>query len=57
MKMKYCCVYCKSELTVASLERDIGVMYCQNCLRFYPIGNHIPAVPEILPDYFRDFDE
>jgi len=37
-----------------NLEVKTGILYCKNCLRWYPIGNLIPTVPELYyPDSLR----
>ncbi|MFX1474063.1 MAG: Trm112 family protein [Promethearchaeota archaeon] len=36
------------------LEVLEGVLRCEKCRRFYPIGSRIVGVPELLPDTQRD---
>ena len=36
------------------LEVDCGILFCPNCMRWYPIGSSVPTVPEMLPDDLRD---
>ena len=36
------------------LEVDCGILFCTNCMRWYPIGSSVPTVPELLPDELRD---
>lgn len=36
------------------LEILEGVLRCERCSRFYPIGSRISSIPELLPDGGRD---
>ncbi|MHA1839031.1 MAG: Trm112 family protein, partial [Candidatus Ranarchaeia archaeon] len=35
-------------------EIDAGLMQCPSCRRWYPIGNQVHGIPEMLPDDLRD---
>ena len=36
------------------MEVDCGILFCPNCMRWYPIGSSVPTVPELLPGELRD---
>ena len=36
------------------LDVKIGLLWCPECGRWYPIGSAVETVPELLPDHFRD---
>ena len=36
------------------LDVEIGILYCTECGRWYPIGSSIESVPEMLPDDLRE---
>jgi len=57
MKITYYCIYCNTELSLSPLKGHIGALYCEKCLRFYPISKNIVDVPEILPDFYRDLTD
>ena len=35
-------------------EIEAGLMHCESCDRWYPIGNQVRGIPEMLPDNLRD---
>jgi len=36
------------------LEVKEALLYCSNCSRWYPVGNQVEGIPEMLPDELRD---
>ena len=36
------------------LDVKIGLLWCPECGRWYPIGSSVETIPELLPDHFRD---
>lgn len=36
------------------LEVKEALLYCPNCGRWYPIGNQVEGIPEMLPDELRE---
>ena len=38
-------------------EVEEGLIYCQECGRWYPIGCSLVSVPEMLPDNLREKDK
>jgi len=38
------------------MEVAEGLLYCEKCQRWYPVGNRVKGVPELLPDELRDKD-
>jgi uncharacterized protein YbaR (Trm112 family) len=37
-----------------SLELGEGLLFCEECGRWYPIGSAVEGVPELMPDELRD---
>jgi len=43
------------ETTIKEINIKYGILYCNSCKRWYPIGNYIPTVPELYyPDNLRN---
>lgn len=36
------------------IEVEVGLLYCPQCGRWYPIGSSVNSVPELLPDELRE---
>jgi len=44
-----------SETAIREINVKYGILYCNSCKRWYPIGNYIPTVPELYyPDNLRN---
>ena len=44
-----------SEATIKDINIKYGLLFCNSCKRWYPIGNYIPTVPELYyPDNLRN---
>lgn len=39
------------------IEVKEGLLVCEECRRWYPIGRSVEGIPELLPDDLRDKDE
>ena len=40
---------------IENVNVKYGILYCNSCKRWYPIGNYIPTVPELYyPDNLRN---
>ena len=36
------------------IDVEEGLLHCNKCSRWYPIGSSVPAIPEMLPDELRE---
>ncbi len=36
------------------IEVDVGILFCPECGRWYPIGSAVETIPEMLPDELRE---
>jgi uncharacterized protein YbaR (Trm112 family) len=39
------------------IEVKEGLLYCKKCGRWYPIGNAVETIPELMPDNLRNEDK
>ena len=39
------------------LEVEEGLLHCSKCGRWYPIGNSVETIPELMPDDLRDAEK
>jgi uncharacterized protein YbaR (Trm112 family) len=39
------------------IEVDEGLLRCPDCFRWYPIGNSVETIPELMPDDLRNEEE
>lgn len=56
------CPICKKHLSVYEFKSkgdkiEYGMLFCEKCSRYFPIGSSLIGVPEVVPDKYRDFSK